>query len=753
MSSQHEIEENYIFEELSKKSMLSANPQMVHKLAQLYGKKMMNNLAKKKSGDPENDMDLMTFFSTLMEMTIKKDDPPEEGDYSGSDCLSEVSNNSYNDRTRYFSVSDHTSIAHLIVAEEMRLKQSMLREKEEFKKQRQAQKDKQKLKRELEETEKLKLKELEIIEKKRQEDERKRAKEEQEAFESRKLLCRKKMETNARKWFYHYSDTSKPRFIDLVRLSEDFDEIPISKLYELEYKWDPLKSNQIDSEDVSECIGSHCFELNRYESYEPKEGRQETPLHASIRGAAKCNDWTIVKFLLDKDINYNIPDEDGMIPLHLSIHMESPEEIMQKMINNSGALIDEKDIKTGSTALHIAVEKGNARCVKMLLNSKARINILDINGNTAESIAQNNFDKKCITGIDKTDWFKLEISSLPAKTGSSPAIMACLSLLKKSRELLEHERIEAMRKKEEVKKEELEKKRLQEIKDEEARKKAAQKVRKNELTFDLTPAFLNSEPKVQTTPSKKKKSKKKGKKKNIEDAVSINSSAVDETVSPPPSVQQSVASTPVLDFERSRSVSSESLVTKTPLKSRVDDVSPPPGFVYTAADLERELLQGFSVPKEIGEVKDELATDNTSTIEDFLSRTAIRKRAEDVVLTEPVSENFARVPPVVKSNLKRKTNLPNGNSINLQTKPKLSGKISDAAPGFEPVNKKTEEEALKPIGSILKSILTESDQDEIIMKSAPTKKAETFSLFNDTKPLFTSTSLWAPSQNSEWYSK
>ena len=685
--------------------MLSANPQMVHKLAQLYGKKMINNMARKKSNDAEHDMDLMTFFSTLMEMTIKKDDPPEEDECSDCESVSDISAASF-DRTRYFSVSDHTSIAHLLVSEELRLKQSMLREKEEFKKQRQAQKDKQKLKRESEENEKQKLKELELLEKQRKELELQRELEEQEEHDRRKISARCKMENNARKWLFHYADSAKPRFIDLIRLSSEFDEIPTSKLYELEYKFDP--SRESDAADIHynlvDGIGAHVFDLNRYES---QLGRQETPLHSAIRGGLKCFDWTIVKFLLElNDVDYSIPDSDGMIPLHLGIHLDAPEPILLKLIENSGPLIDERDAKTGATALHIAALKGNARCVKMLLSHKARFNVLNLDSQTAENVAEGSLKRN--KSNDRTDWNKLDISSLPAKCGTASSFAACACLLKKCREQSEIDKIELLLRKKELKEQELEYKRLQEVKDEEARRKAAQKVKTmDDSSFTLTPAFLDK------TPQKKKKKTKKRSKKTA------NSVAIDDS---------SVASSYVEDMDRSRSTSNDSLAfLKTANKPVSPEVSAPPGFTsgpLTAAELERELLQFNKSPQKSKEAT-EPHIDNSFDMEHFLSKSA-----------NSAPKGF------VKNNLK---------SHKMELPAIVVDEDFDVAPGFEP--------ALQPVGSmLLNSILEVTEEVEenkleinpgLIGYKRP--KNDSFSLFNDNKPLFGS--IWGPTKtNGDWLS-
>eukprot|EP00835_Amoeboradix_gromovi_P001621 NODE_78_length_23131_cov_0.599427.p3 type:complete len:690 gc:universal NODE_78_length_23131_cov_0.599427:559-2628(+) len=680
----HEIEENFILDQLSKKTMLSANPQMVHKLAQLYGKKMINNMAKKKSNDVEHDMDLMTFFSTLMELTIKKDDPPEEDECSDCESVSEVSDTGY-DRTRYFSVSDHTSIAHLLVSEELRLKQNLMREREESKMQRQVQKDKQKQKREIEENEKLRLKELEQLEHQRKELEFARKKIEQEEFERRKLQARSKMERNCRKWLYHYADSAKPRFIDLIRLSEEFDEIPVCKLYELEYKFDPKREFQVEHFELVDSVAAHAFDLNKYES---DDGIQSTPLHSAIRGALRNNDWTIVKFLFEKDIDYSIPDSDGMIPLHLGIHLDSPEFILSKLIEHSGPLIDEKDPKSGSTALHIASAKGNARCVRMLLQNKARFNLLNNSGKTAEECA-----KACYTpNNDKTDWNK--ITSLPGKCGSVSSYSACCHMLQSSREQAELERLEQIKQRDALRLEELEKLKIQEQKDEEARKKAANKVKMGD-GFSLTPHYLES------PPSKKKKNKKKNKKKDS------TTTAVNNDV-------QSVQSS-----DRSRSTSNDSLFhtpSKTAVKMQLkNEIAPPPGFSgISASDLEKELLMQSKPAPAI------------DPIEHFLTRQ-----------TTPRSNN-----QFVKNNLK---------SIRGTPKPVRDGaQAPPAPPGFEV--QVSDVQVLKPVGSILKTLQVDKNEREVFKQTR--KKDSGFSLFSDTKPLFTSSALWGPTRTdqSDWFS-
>lgn len=93
--------------------------------------------------------------------------------------------------------------------------------------------------------------------------------------------------------------------------------------------------------------------------------QQQTPLHMAIEG----NHHTIISFLLEKDCDVNIRNRDGNTPLYIA-SSKGKNEIVKKLLNSSNFCDINIENEQRNTALYVASEKGLIDIVKLLFTDK-----------------------------------------------------------------------------------------------------------------------------------------------------------------------------------------------------------------------------------------------------------------------------------------------------------------------------------------------------------------------------------------------
>lgn len=108
-----------------------------------------------------------------------------------------------------------------------------------------------------------------------------------------------------------------------------------------------------------------------------------SPLHIAIEnGHEEC-----AKLLLDRGAALNAIDDDGWHPLHKAI--KHGHEKCARLLLDLGVSSNIKNIKYGTTSLHMAVYYGQVSCIKLLFQYKADLYIENNGGRTAKDETEN----------------------------------------------------------------------------------------------------------------------------------------------------------------------------------------------------------------------------------------------------------------------------------------------------------------------------------------------------------------------------
>ncbi|MGI2029209.1 ankyrin repeat domain-containing protein [Endozoicomonas acroporae] len=107
----------------------------------------------------------------------------------------------------------------------------------------------------------------------------------------------------------------------------------------------------------------------------------------SLEHAVVCGDHVMVKTLLDKGADPDIPGNNNEIPLHRAVN--AGHHVIAKTLLTYGADPNLKDI-SGRTALHFAALEGHHAMVEPLLAIGADANLKDVNGCTPLQCAAGN---------------------------------------------------------------------------------------------------------------------------------------------------------------------------------------------------------------------------------------------------------------------------------------------------------------------------------------------------------------------------
>lgn len=114
----------------------------------------------------------------------------------------------------------------------------------------------------------------------------------------------------------------------------------------------------------------------------------ETVLHK----ACEYEDVELIMYLLGKEADVNVVDDQGKTPLLVALYGYIPDEeerldIVRKFIEK-GANVNVKDTIDKNTPLHLACDKGDNEIVKILVENKADIKVKNGNGETPYDVAK-----------------------------------------------------------------------------------------------------------------------------------------------------------------------------------------------------------------------------------------------------------------------------------------------------------------------------------------------------------------------------
>lgn len=106
--------------------------------------------------------------------------------------------------------------------------------------------------------------------------------------------------------------------------------------------------------------------------YEPTT--QNDDFYNPIHIACKYNNYDVIKFLIDKNVNINIPCSCLMFPIHLACEHQSY-EIVKLLIDNRADITQINTIN--QTPLHIACKYNDFNTIKLLINNSANVHVPD----------------------------------------------------------------------------------------------------------------------------------------------------------------------------------------------------------------------------------------------------------------------------------------------------------------------------------------------------------------------------------------
>jgi ankyrin repeat protein len=132
-----------------------------------------------------------------------------------------------------------------------------------------------------------------------------------------------------------------------------------------------------DHWDVAESIVSELLERGASCDLQTTSG--DTALNLAVM----YSNTGVVRLLLDAKSRVNHPNDDGMTPLIICCSERRDDEGVEiaHLLLDRGADLEHKD-KKGSVAIHFACEYSSVAMVQLLLERKANVNVVGINGCT-----------------------------------------------------------------------------------------------------------------------------------------------------------------------------------------------------------------------------------------------------------------------------------------------------------------------------------------------------------------------------------
>lgn len=116
--------------------------------------------------------------------------------------------------------------------------------------------------------------------------------------------------------------------------------------------------------------------------------------------AASNNTFDVVKYFVDKKIDVNAKNENGLTPFLASLNKGKDEEIILLLLN-SGADINYTNLKNRSTPLMMAADFGYLKTVKLLIEKGANLESKNRDGYTALDIARKQKNYEIIEFLEK----------------------------------------------------------------------------------------------------------------------------------------------------------------------------------------------------------------------------------------------------------------------------------------------------------------------------------------------------------------
>ncbi|KAG0244959.1 Tudor domain-containing protein 7 [Mortierella sp. GBA43] len=237
-----------------------------------------------------------------------------------------------------------------------------------------------------------------------------------------------------------------------------------------------------------------------------ERGVQETLLHVAIR--VGCVD--LATFFIDKGAPLDALDKDGLSPLHTAAKHVSPFDICKLLIEKTAHHIDRTCIIAGRTALHYAAQNGYSDLVSLLLQHHARINILDLKGNTPESLAKSGLESALSEKSTKGNSKQASNAKVQRYRSTMQHIQKALAAWKEAQSRKDAQLEEQRRKDEALARVEAEKDNAARRKQEEKLEADQRRRLEEEKELERLKAMV-SDPNGNNNNSNKKKKKKKGK--------------------------------------------------------------------------------------------------------------------------------------------------------------------------------------------------------------------------------------------------
>ncbi|KAF9145255.1 Tudor domain-containing protein 7 [Mortierella sp. GBA39] len=302
-----------------------------------------------------------------------------------------------------------------------------------------------------------------------------------------------------------------------------------------------------------------------------ERGVQETLLHVAVR--VGCAD--LATFFIDKGAPLDALDAEGLTPLHTAAKHTSSFEVCKLLVEKTAHHIDRTCIVSGKSALHYAAQNGNAELVALLLQHHARINPVDLKGNTPELLAKAGLESALSEKPSKSNTKQANTAKAQKYRSTMQHLQKAIAAVKEAQSRKDAQLEEQRRKEEALAREEAEKDNAARRKQEEKLEADLRRRLEEEKELERLKAMA-SDPNGNSNNSNKKKKKKKGKGGNDSTSTfkeiphsAISTSKVEHS-------SESAASSPALPSVNVKtiqdSVSSQS--PKTATRTTVTAVSP-----------------------------------------------------------------------------------------------------------------------------------------------------------------------------------
>ncbi|KAF9908141.1 Tudor domain-containing protein 7 [Linnemannia zychae] len=237
-----------------------------------------------------------------------------------------------------------------------------------------------------------------------------------------------------------------------------------------------------------------------------ERGVQETLLHVAVR--VGCTD--LATFFIDKGAPLDALDAEGLTPLHTAAKHTSPFEVCKLLVEKTAHHIDRTCIVAGKTALHYAAQNGNAELVALLLQHHARINPVDLKGNTPELLAKTGLESALSEKPSKANTKQANTAKAQKYRSTMQHLQKAIAAIKEAQSRKDAQLEEQRRKDEALAREEAEKDNAARRKQEEKLEADVRRRLEEEKELERLKA-MTSDPNGNNNSSNKKKKKKKGK--------------------------------------------------------------------------------------------------------------------------------------------------------------------------------------------------------------------------------------------------